>query len=261
MLGLARSAAHRPQRRHPSMFPLGTSIPRRSQPLMTWLIVGLNVLIFFAYSDWPAPRIEALFGHYGIVPARYTHPQWAQHNGLAAGDLSPFLWSMFLHGGLLHLVGNMWTLWIFGPNVEERIGSLRFGLFYLLGGLMAGLVHVWANGDSTIPTVGASGAIACIMGAFLSLYPHARVLFMIPIFFYPFFFVWPAGLYLVYWFGLQFFSGTLALASPQAAGGVAWWAHIGGFLFGALVCRLFCIRQRRTWDPPADYPVYLYREH
>ena len=240
------------------MFPLQSSIPLRTTPLVTWVLIGLNALFFLLYSGLDPDQIQILFHHLGLVPARYTHPEWARQVGLLPYDFSPFLTSMFLHGGVMHLVGNMWTLWIFGPNVEERMGRVRFVLFYLLTGIAAAGVHVWTNGNSTLPTVGASGAIAGVMGAYLTLFPRARILFMIPIFFYPFLFVWPAALYLVYWFGLQFFSGAFSLLAAGQVGGVAWWAHVGGFLSGAGLCRFLLCRPRQ-WNPPDDYPSYLYR--
>ena len=225
---------------------------------MTWALIGVNLFLFLLYSDLGEARIQALFYQLGLVPARYTHPVWAARFGLSPHDFSPFLWSMFLHGSLFHVLGNMWTLWIFGPNVEERMGGGRFLAFYLLTGLAAGLVHLWTNADSTLPTVGASGAIAGILGAYLSLFPRAQVLFMIPIFFYPFFFVWPAATYLLYWFLLQLFSGTRSLVAADQIGGVAWWAHVGGFTAGLLLCRSFLCRPRQ-WYPPKDHPTHLYR--
>jgi membrane associated rhomboid family serine protease len=151
---------------------------------------------------------------------------------------------MFLHGGWMHIIGNMWTLWIFGDNVEDRMGPLRFVLFYLLCGLAAGVTHWLTNPDSTIPTVGASGAIAGVLGAYFFLYPHARIIAMVPIFFWPFFFELPAITYLGFWILSQIFSGTLSLALPKDVGGVAWWAHVGGFIAGAALHRLFVKRRR-----------------
>jgi membrane associated rhomboid family serine protease len=146
---------------------------------------------------------------------------------------------MFLHGGWMHVIGNMWTLWIFGANVEDRMGPMRFLFFYLLCGLAAGLVQWLTNPDSTIPTVGASGAIAGIMGAYLVLFPHSRVVVLLPILFFPFFFELPAVTYLGFWALTQVFSETLSLASPADVGGVAWWAHVGGFGVGILLQFLF----------------------
>lgn len=240
------------------MFPLSSSVPRLGTPIVTGAILAANTILFFFYAGLDPHQVQALFYHLGIVPARYTHPDWAARVGLSPLNVSPFLWSMFLHGGIVHLVGNLWTLWIFGPNVEERMGPARFALFYLLTGIVAGLVHVWTNASSAVPTVGASGAIAGVMGAYLALFPRARIVFMIPIFFYPLLFAWPAALYLLYWFGLQLLSGSRALLAPDQAGSIAWWAHVGGFGAGYLACRLFLCR-KRSWQPAEDHPSYLYR--
>ena len=146
----------------------------------------------------------------------------------------PFLvTSMFLHGGWLHVFSNMWTLWIFGDNVEDRLGHGRYLGFYLLSGLAAAAIHTLTNTDSTLPTIGASGAIAGVMGAYFVLFPGARVVTLIPIFFWPLFVELPAILYLGFWFLTQFYSGTLSLAAGRDAGGIAWWAHVGGFLVGS----------------------------
>jgi len=151
----------------------------------------------------------------------------------------PYLTSLFLHGGWFHLIGNMWYLWIFGDNVEDRLGHFRFILFYLIVGVGAGVVHTGVNYDVRIPSVGASGAIAGVLGAYLILYPNARVLTLVPILF-----IWqiieiPAALVLGIWFLMQFFSGATALAVASATeGGVAWWAHIGGFVLGMILVRV-----------------------
>jgi membrane associated rhomboid family serine protease len=138
----------------------------------------------------------------------------------------------------------MWALWIFGDNVEDRMGPLRFGIFYLACGILAGVTQLLTNPDSTVPSVGASGAIAGVLGAYLLFFPTARLVVLFPIFFFPFFFEVPAVLYLGFWFFSQLFSGALALAGPQDVGGIAWWAHVGGFVAGMLLCGLFVSRRR-----------------
>ena len=143
---------------------------------------------------------------------------------------------MFIHGGFWHLLGNMWSLYIFGDNVEDRLGPLRYLLFYLLCGFLSGISHLVINWHSQVPTIGASGAIAGVMGAYLLLFPKAKVLTLIPIFFIPYFVNIPAFLFLGFWFLLQFIS---AAGSSGQAGGVAWWAHIGGFVFGMIFVKLF----------------------
>ena len=155
----------------------------------------------------------------------------------------------------MHIIGNMWALWIFGDNVEDRMGSLRFLIFYVLCGLVAGVVHWATNPHSTIPTIGASGAIAGVLGAYFVLFPTARVIAMFPVFFIPFFFGLPAVTYLAVWFLTQLFSGTAALLGPENVSGVAWWAHVGGFLAGIIAYRFFLHpdRQRQFYADELDY--------
>jgi membrane associated rhomboid family serine protease len=163
---------------------------------------------------------------------------------------------MFMHGGWLHFLSNMWTLFIFGDNVEDRMGHGRYILFYLLAGLASGLLQALVAPGSTIPAIGASGAIAGVLGAYFILYPAGRVLTLIPLFIFPWFVEIPAIIYLGFWFVTQLFSGIASLNVPGAAsmGGVAWWAHIGGFLFGVFAYRYFLRRMRPSY---ADiYPRY-----
>jgi membrane associated rhomboid family serine protease len=149
----------------------------------------------------------------------------------------------------MHIVGNMWTLWIFGDNVEDRMGPVRFLFFYLLCGLAAGLVHWFTNPNSTIPTVGASSAIAGVMGAYFFMFPYSRVVVLLPILFFPLFFELPAATYLGFWALSQVFTGSLMLASPQDVGGVAWWAHAGGFAAG-IVLHFFFVKRRSAYRHP-----------
>jgi membrane associated rhomboid family serine protease len=230
------------------MLPIQDSVPSRSVPVVTRALVLVNVLVFFFELTLPRHGVEQLFYLFGIVPARLTHPDWAAGIGFPAGTYWTIITHQFLHGGWLHLFANMWTLWIFGDNVEDRMGSLRFLFFYLICGSVAALTQVLTNPDSTIPSVGASGAIAGVLGAYLLFFPTARLIVLLPIFFYPFFFEVPAVLYLFLWFLIQLFSGAAALAGPQEVGGIAWWAHVGGFVSGMLLCRLF-VRRRRPSQP------------
>jgi membrane associated rhomboid family serine protease len=159
---------------------------------------------------------------------------------------------MFLHGGWFHLLSNMWILYIFGDNVEDRMGSLRYLVFYLLGGLAAASLQILVDPTSKLPSIGASGAIAAVLGAYFLLYPRARVFTLIPIIFIPWFVEIPAVVYLGIWFVSQLFSGLASLGLPETAsmGGVAWFAHIGGFAFGLLFCKLFT---------PARHPAFTRR--
>jgi membrane associated rhomboid family serine protease len=232
------------------MFPIRDTVPRQNPPIATWILIIINVVVFLFELTMSPQTLEYFFHLFGIVPARFTHPDWALSLGLPAGDYWPFLTSMFLHGGWLHVISNMWALWIFGDNVEDRMGPVRFVFFYLLCGLVAGVVQCLTNPNSTLPTVGASGAIAGVMGAYLVLFPFARMIVLIPVFFFPFFFELPAVIYLGIWALLQVFSGTMSLASAQNVGGIAWWAHLGGFSAGIVLQFLF-VRRPRVYRRPA----------
>ncbi len=210
------------------MIPLRDTIPSSRFPLVTLCLIGVNVLAFLAEINLNPGALDQFFQHWGIVPLRFTHPR-------LPANYFTLLSSMFIHGGWMHIIGNMWSLWIFGDNVEDRLGRAGFFLFYMLSGLAAGAVHIVTNPVSTVPTVGASGAIAGVMGAYLLLFPRATVVTLIPIFFFIQIVEIPAVFFLGFWFLAQLFSGTLSLtAGVQQAGGVAWWAHIGGFMVGFL---------------------------
>jgi membrane associated rhomboid family serine protease len=219
------------------MLPIRDDIPSSRFPAVTLGIIVVNVLIFLrelaAGSD-----LENLMVIYAIIPVRYTDPEIAQLFSAPQQVFSLFS-SMFLHGGWIHLLGNMWSLWIFGDNVEDRLGRARYLGLYLACGVAAGLLHIFTNPKSGVPTVGASGAIAGVMGAYFRFFPHARVQTIIPPFFFGPIFVLPAVLFLGWWFLLQFFNGALSLgARGQSFSGVAWWAHVGGFAFGFAVSLL-----------------------
>ncbi len=244
------------------MIPLHDTIPSRERPFVVWSIILLNTIVFLFELSLPKGTLEALFYNFGLVPARYTHPEWAVVYGLPLDDYWPFLTNMFLHGGWTHILGNMWFLWIFGDNVEDRLGHWRFLLFYLLAGIAAGVVHVMFNVHSTVPSVGASGAIAGVMGAYLLLFPSSRVVTLIPVFFIPYIIEIPALVFIGFWFLAQLFSGTFALAEPQAVGGIAWWAHIGGFVAGIALLPILK-KSRRRYRPHYDdelLPMYHLRK-
>jgi membrane associated rhomboid family serine protease len=226
------------------MFPFRDHLRPRRRPLVTPALVTLNAAVF-VYELSLGPRLEGFVADWGVVPARLS-AEWAVGGaGLLTEGLT-ILTSMFLHGGWLHLIFNLWFLWIFGDNVEDRLGRARFLLLYLLAGAAAAMAHVAAEPASTIPTVGASGAIAGVLGAYLVTFPRARVTTLIPIFFFIHIADLPAWVVLGMWFALQFLSGALALATTQASvGGVAWWAHIGGFAAGAVLMPLLSIGRRR----------------
>src|SRR5262249_52927388 len=179
---------------------------------------------------WTLPRgeLNAVLAQFALIPVRYTDPEIAIEAGLDPSNFWPLLTDMFMHGGWLHLIFNMWFLWIFGPAMEARYGRIGFVGLYLVGGLAANLVHLATHPDSADPVLGASGAIAAVIAAYAVTYPAARVMTIIPIGFIPLFFRIPALLFAVVWFALQLLQGSFELATPSMAGGVAWWAHIGG---------------------------------
>ncbi|HZR45656.1 MAG TPA: rhomboid family intramembrane serine protease [Candidatus Manganitrophaceae bacterium] len=226
------------------MIPIRDTIPSRTAPVMTWMLIAVNSAVFLYETSLDPATQERLFYLFGLVPARYSHPDWALRLGLPPGGYSSFLTCMFLHGGWIHLIGNMWTLWIFGDNVEELMGPARFLFFYLLTGVISGITHFYTNIDSPVPTVGASGAIAGVLGAYFVLFPHSRIIVLFPIFLFPFFFEVPAGVYLLFWAATQLLSGTVAGVAGERVAGVAWWAHVGGFASGMVLYRFFLIRGR-----------------
>ncbi|MGZ4811954.1 MAG: rhomboid family intramembrane serine protease [Terriglobales bacterium] len=227
------------------MLPLKDTIPNRNPSIATWLLIAANVLVFLFELSLPTPALEALFRIFGIVPARYTTVDMASG---ATYQYWPFLTSMFLHSGWWHLIGNMWALWIFGKSVEERLGSLRFVVFYLLSGIAASLTHMMLNPGSTLPSVGASGAISGVMGAYLMMFPTSRIIAVIPVFIFPFFFELPAVVFLGLWFLIQFFGAAASSVAPSQVGGVAFWAHVGGFVFGMLTYRFFQLNKPRRFE-------------
>jgi membrane associated rhomboid family serine protease len=228
-----------------SLIPVRDSIPHRHTPVVTWALIAVNIIVFLYELTLEPQDLERLFYLFGIVPARYTHPEWALQLRLPVDGYWPFLTCMFLHGGWAHVIGNMWTLWIFGDNVEDRMGPGRFLGFYLLMGVLAGLTHSFTNAQSTVPTVGASGAIAGVLGAYFVLFPRSQIVVLLPIFFFPFFFQLPAVTYLLFWFLSQVLSGTLAGLSASQVGGIAFWAHVGGFAAGVVLHRLFILPERQ----------------
>ncbi len=228
------------------MIPLKDDIPSRTFPIVNITLIILNIF-FFLVEVSLGDRLNLLFGNFGVVPAKFFASYYIAGDRIvyigAAERIIPLFTSMFLHGGWFHLLGNMLYLWIFGDNVEDRMGHLRYLVFYLLCGLIASLTHILFNPSSTIPSVGASGAIAGVLGAYMLSYPTARVVVLIVLFFYIDFVALPALIVLGFWFIMQFFSGVLSLGVQNAStGGVAWWAHIGGFVAGMAL--LFIFRKR-----------------
>ena len=230
------------------MFPVSTTVAMRHPPFVTWALIALNVFVFF-FIQVPIAKsggeaaLRAFLMHWGLVPARYFVPGWAAAHGLDQ-NLLPFLANTFLHGGFAHLLFNMWTLYIFGPAVEDRMGALNYALFYLACGVGASFAHAVMNPTSVLPAIGASGAIAGVVGAYIRLFPHSRIVIMIPVLFFPFFFELHALAFATIWLITQLTSGITALFLPPNVGGVAWWAHIGGFIFGWLVATYWLRKPR-----------------
>lgn len=216
------------------MIPIRDTIHSDTYPVVNNSLIVINVLVFL-YQSSLGPNFNDFVFTYGLIPSRYSMPEISAHFS-AAQQFFSFVSFMFLHGGFLHLLGNMWTLYIFGDNVEDRLGHVRYFVFYMLCGLASGLFHFFSNYYSQFPTVGASGAIAGVMGAYFVLFPKAKVLTLIPIFIFIQFVELPAFFFLGIWFLMQFLNAT----GEQTAnsGGIAWWAHIGGFLSGIILLRL-----------------------
>ena len=216
------------------MIPIRDTIPTKTYPIVNNALIAINV-VFFLVELSHGPRLERFIYTYGLVPARYTVPHISSYF-TTVQQLASLITFMFLHGGFWHLLGNMWSLYIFGDNIEERLGPLRYLAFYMICGLASGLSHLAINSHSTMPTIGASGAIAGVMGAYFILFPKAKILTLIPIFFIPYFIEIPAFFFLGIWFVFQFLS---AAGSHGQMAGIAWWAHIGGFIFGIIFLKLF----------------------
>ena len=232
------------------MIPLRDDTPRYSTPYVTYFIIALNTVVFLFELSVGAqsPRaLNSLMYQFGVVPQHFERALAGVSRFSFPGLLLTILTSMFLHASWLHIIGNMWVLWIFGDNIEDYLGHFSYLLFYLVSGFAASVTHILLNGNSNVPTVGASGAIAGVMGAYMVLYPKARVLTLVPLIVFFTFWWLPAWIFLGYWFLLQFLSGTatsIAETSSQA-GGVAFWAHVGGFLAGVVLIKILPERRGR----------------
>jgi membrane associated rhomboid family serine protease len=217
------------------MIPIRDQIPTRHIPVVNYLLILLNVFVFVLM--WLAgPAQESLVYQFAMIPSNFM-------DGIDLGDVSDIFTSMFMHAGLAHIAGNMLYLWIFGDNVEDSMGPVKYLVFYLVGGVVASLAHLLTNPGSQLPTVGASGAIGAVLGAYLVLYPQSRIVTFIPLGFIMRLTVVPAIIVLGLWFVLQLFSGVASLGGPDI-GGVAFWAHIGGFVAGMLMAKLLATGRR-----------------
>ncbi len=265
------------------MIPLRDNIPSRTTPVVNYAMIALCALAFLVQLGEKG-QTGGLVERFGMIPRRVLHPDrpivvherrlvqtWLgvqveevarPIEPAAVPEWLTLLSCTFLHGGWMHFLGNMWFLFIFGDNVEDRFGHLGYLAFYLGCGVAASAAHLAANPDSTVPTIGASGAIAGVMGAYFLLYPRAQVLALIPIFFFFEMLVLPAPLFLGFWFLLQFFQGMFSITSSQTTG-VAWWAHIGGFVAGlaiaAVLEKMEVLRPRVTTVRPGTERITAYR--
>lgn len=228
------------------MIPLRHTLEKSSPPVITRVLIAANVVVF-VLQLLMGQRAEATIQTFGFIPGRLTNPAafgyagWEVAITLAA--------SLFLHGGFVHLIGNMIYLWVFGDAVEDAFGHLRYFFFYIACGMVGSLVHTLAFPQSTVPSIGASGSIAGILGAFLVLQPGARIVTLFPLVVYWAMAEIRAALFLPVWFLMQFFNGFLSLAAARGTeevAGVAWWAHVGGFLFGAAVAGVVRVSRRRA---------------
>ena len=217
------------------MIPIRDSVPRRYPPTIVWALIAANAAVFLFQASLSASALERFWETYALIPARYFGDLATQLPPSGFVDYLPFLANTFLHGNWWHLLLNMWTLWIFGPAVEDRLGALRFLAFYLFAGVAASLAHALVNADSLVPALGASGAIAGVIGCYVRMFPLARLVLLVPVLFFPFFFEIPAIVYATFWLMMQVLPGLATLLAPTAGGGIAWWAHIGGFVVGWLL--------------------------
>ena len=228
------------------MFPLKDNIPARNFPIVNIGLIVINI-VFFIYEMSYGHKVDQLIFAFGFIPSRFIEQQaegWLNPSGFL-----PVFSSMFLHANLIHLLSNMWMLWIFGDNVEDCMGHGRYLLFFLLCGAASVAAQVIAHPQSTIPMIGASGAISGVLGAYFLTYPHARILTLLPIFILIYLIELPAYFFLGFWFILQFVQGSLYSmnAEKMVGGGVAWWAHVGGFAAGIVLLQVF---RCKDWQRP-----------
>ncbi|MBX7218899.1 MAG: rhomboid family intramembrane serine protease [Blastocatellia bacterium] len=245
------------------MIPLRDNIPSRTFPFVTVTLIVINVLAFI-FELMLGPKLNGFLREFAVVPRHFfsdyyiTASGGLRHIGLADLIL-PLFTSMFLHGGWAHVIGNMLYLWIFGDNVEDRMGHVKYLFFYLLCGMAASGAHILTNQESRVPSLGASGAIAGVLGAYLILYPKARVLVVLPLFIFWQIIEVPAFFFLGFWIVQQFIYGVGSLSESAQTGGVAWWAHIGGFAAGLLMVKLLARPERRVLPEVWDPDEYRYR--
>jgi rhomboid family protein len=230
---ISRGNARAPEHPERPLFPISDSVSKSRPAIVVWVIIAANAAAFLYQLGLSEPDQQAFLYQHALVPRRYFFPAWAAYNGLSPLDFTPFLTNTFLHGGWLHIILNLWTLYIFGPALEDRLGPARFLVLYLLAGIAASVTHAAFNAASPVPVLGASGAIAGVIAAYAVRFPYAWVRVIVPILFIPLFFSIPALVFAGLWFFIQVWQGASELLTPfAAAAGIAWWAHIGGFIAG-----------------------------
>ena len=218
------------------MIPLKDDNPTNSTPIITYIIIGICVVVFLLEISSPNYSSGALFYSWGVIPASLVHNLQVPEEIYRVPPMATLITSMFMHGGFMHLIGNMLYMWIFADNIEDELGKTKFIIFYILSGIAAALTQVYMNTESTVPMVGASGAIGGVLGAYIVNHPRAKVLVLIPLGFFTQIIKVPAIFVLGIWFILQFVSSAF---SSSSGGGVAYGAHIGGFIFGAIAILFF----------------------
>ncbi len=232
------------------MIPIRDSVFCRTTPYVVLGLIALNVLVFLHMQGLQGIAARRFVVEWGLLPILFSPPDHVRIPTLGLRHYATFVTSTFLHGGWFHLIFNMWTLWLFGCALESRLGSLRFLAFYLLCGIGAGVVHVWFNAGSQVPVIGASGAVAGVIAAYAWSYPRAEITLLIPIVIFPLFVDVPAMLFAGLWFALQLAQGYAELLRPAMGGGIAWWAHAGGFVVGVILLKLLAPHDRKPlpWD-------------
>jgi membrane associated rhomboid family serine protease len=234
------------------MFPIANAIRLRYPPVATWALIAANCIVFLYEINLSQSQLDQFLSQFALVPARYFDPVFADGATPSLLAYLPFVSNMFLHAGWFHLIVNMWTLWLFGSVVEDQLGSGRYLLFYFACGILASIAHAIFNPTSTAPALGASGAIAGVLGCYARLFPLSRVIVVIPILFLPLFFEVPALAFIGLWFLMQVLQATSEIVTAAAGGGIAWWAHIGGFLAGISLGGFMQPSRRRHWPRDAD---------
>ena len=224
------------------MIPIRDTAPCHTKPYVTWGLILFCTSLFILLQFIPEQLHREILYKYGMVPLRYSNPQWAANFGLLPDGYLSFFTNLFLHGGWLHLIINMWFLWIFADNIEDRMGRGRFIIFYLLCGFFATGLQWYYDPELIIPVVGASGAIAGILGAYFFIFPYARIIIMVPLLFWPLYFELPAIGFLGVWVIIQLHKATTAMIFDDITTDVAWWAHIGGFIAGCVLHSFFLLK-------------------